>query len=203
MLKRHFTEHDGLLDQIEHGRVIAVKFGAELETCQELRDIQRALQVIGSSMQSTVPKWQISLLLSVEPRMQNMIRRMPEQSLVLHILHAKLFTWFTDVLHDSQYEPDSDDIIENSVARGLSDLSLNLRLFDIDQEAFVELLQTMNVFIHQWQDQSSVPRLVAQHFVEVPIMDWSAQWYHRGNSKEQIEEMKRQLLSLIGKCLVI
>ncbi|HEU5230416.1 MAG TPA: hypothetical protein VFU49_21530, partial [Ktedonobacteraceae bacterium] len=179
------------------------KFGVEPETCQELRDIQQALQVIRFSVQSTVPKWQISLLLSVEPRIQDMIKRMPEQSLVLHILRAKLFTWFTNVLHDSRYEPDSADTIENSVARGLSDLSLNLRLFDIDQEAFVGLLQTMNILIHQWQDQSSIPRLVAQHFVEVPIMDWSTQWYHRGNSKEQIEEMKRQLLALIEKCLVI
>lgn len=203
ILKKHFTEHDGLFDQIEHGRIISVKFGAEPETCRELQDIQRALQVIGSSMQSTVPKWQISLLLSVEPRIQEMIRRMPAQSLVLHTLHAKLFTWFLNVLHDSRYEPDSSDAIENSIARGFSNVSLDLRLFDINRETFAELLQTMNVFMHRWQDQSSIPRFVAQHFVEVPIMDWNAQWYHRKNNKEEIEKMKQKLLACIEKSLVI
>jgi len=33
ILKKHFTEHNGLLDQLERGRIISVKFGVEPETC--------------------------------------------------------------------------------------------------------------------------------------------------------------------------
>lgn len=201
LLQKHCIEPDGFLDQIEHGKDVSVKMGVEPETCQELEEMRQAIQFIGSFPQEMVFKWQISLFLHVDTRLQTMIQTMPERSLLLHTLHAKLFTWFINAWYVPELEPPQTPSPEEDLARKFSDLSLDLRLFEIKRELLAELLLALDLFVERWKGQLSLPRSVAWHFVQVPIMDWSAQWYHRKKRKEEIDEMKDQLLSLIDTCL--
>ena len=201
-IKKQFTESNGLLEQIEKGRVISVQLGSEPETCQELHEIQQALKCIRSLKQSTIPKWQVSLLLSAEPRIQHMLQAMPEKSLMLHTLHAKLFTWMSKAWYDPEYQPDPRVSIEDDIAERMGTLSLDLRFFGLNMGSFETLLQKMHVFAEKWKGRSDIPRPVAWHFIEVPTMDWDAEWYHRNGNRKQVENLKDQLLNIINESLI-
>lgn len=205
VLRKHFVERDGLLDQIDQGRNIQVRLWNEPEQCVELQEIQKALEIVHNSWGSkhALPKWQIRLFWSVAPRVEEMIQRHPAQALTLHILHAKLFTWFGNALNELSREYYPEDLIIHDIAvhtRELKGFGTELRFGKVDVEAFEELVQAVTILRTIWKGQLEIPRMAAWLFILVPIMSWGASVY-TGEQRKQLAGMKRRLYVLVEDCL--
>src|SRR5579884_1444783 len=145
VLRKHFTEQGGLLDQMEHARKVLVSLGDQPEEYQELRDIKAALEIIHQSWGTTdtLPKWQVCLLWRVAPRLENMLRYTAEP-LPIHILHSKILKWIDNAL--SMYDQmirNPESLIAHDVAMhmmALKSFTTELRFGRIDSPAFEELI---------------------------------------------------------------
>ncbi len=205
LLRKHFTMNEGLFDQIEQGRIVEIRMGDQPERSTELEEIQQALKDIRQSWTTMqqLPKWQVCLLWSVAPQIDAMLQRFPKNALMLHILQAKLFTWFEQTLIDFEQEQMQEYLLVNDITTQMSEtknFSMELRIGRIDQAAFEQLVQAIMVLRTTWRGQTTLPRLAAWLFILVPLQSWNAS----GRSKEQkghISAMKLQLYSLIEACL--
>ncbi|MBV9615558.1 MAG: hypothetical protein JO031_08885 [Ktedonobacteraceae bacterium] len=203
VLRKHFMESGGLFDQIEHGRNIRVSLGDQPEDDQELEEIKQALMSIHHSWEGmdALPRWQVCLLWSVAPRLEVMLRDTTEP-LMVHILHARLFTWIELALSNTDQERSSEYLMIHDIMihmKGLKGFSTQLRFGSIDLDAFEELIQAVNVLSLAWKEQSMVPRVGAWLLLLVPIQSWDAKVY-KGEQRKQLAEMRLRLYALIDEC---
>ncbi|GCE24384.1 hypothetical protein [Dictyobacter kobayashii] len=204
VLRQHFIEPGGLLDQIDHGKPIQVHPGNKPQTCQELQAIQKALAEVQSSWEGRheLPKWQIDLMWRIAPRLEELLQHPPVPPLTLHLLHANLFVWFSNALNElnSFYYPE--DLIIHDIAMhtmGLRSFTLELRFGTIDVEAFEELIHALKELNECWKGKSVIPRMAAWLLILVPIGNWDATVYTH-EQKTQLAKMKRGLYTLIQNC---
>lgn len=203
MLRKHFTEPDGLFAQIDHGRNMRLSLGDQPEEYQELEETRQALMRIHHSWEGVdeLPKWQVCLLWSVAPRLESMLLRTTEP-LMIHILHAKILTWIELALSNTDRERNPEYLIIHDIMvhmKGLKGFSTQLRFGRIDRDAFEELIQAVNVLVLAWKKQSMIPRIGAWLLLLVPLKDWNAKVY-TGEQRKQLEEMKQRLYALMDEC---
>ncbi|HLG76015.1 MAG TPA: hypothetical protein VKX46_06345 [Ktedonobacteraceae bacterium] len=207
LLHFHFAEPGGLFDQIDKGRVIDVKMGDTPEECPELQAIQQALQGLNRAWETTTifPKWQVALLWSVVPRLEDMLPRYPQHALMLHMLHAKLVLWMYSALYTREREYPTEMKVIHDVTfhmKGLRSFCNELRFGKIDMEAFEELVRAVKFLSLLWRERTAIPRRAAWLFIYVPLADWDASVYE-GERRKQLDGMRQLLYSCIEDCLRI
>ena len=204
IIKKHFFEEDGLLAQVEQGRILTMKMDASRQI-EEVQEVKEALEIIRQSWEGkeTLPTWHLALLWNVVLRLEKMWQDYPEQALALHILWAKFLTWLIDAAIPIEQGIDPEQATINGVIvhlKGKKSFTLYLRLGQIEMDAFEELVQALQVLQKFWQGRTILPRLALSFIVNIPLADWDASFYTH-EQKRQLERMKQHLYKLISECL--
>ena len=205
VLKQHFTQPGGFLDQIERGKDVQIKPGVQADEYQELKDIHLALEVIRQRWtgMEELPKWQICCLWRCVLHLENLVQRSPKKGVSLYILRAKILGWLESLLHDLDQESVSERMVIHDITlhmRNWSSFGASLRFGQIDLTAFEETVQALTVLHRIWKERTIISRFAAWLLFLVPLLNWDASIFSM-EQKRQLDDMKQILYTLIEECL--
>ncbi len=221
ILKKHFQQSGGLLDQFEQGRQIHLRLGSyapfeQYAHIQELQQVKIAVTVIQASWQGKqmLPKWQICLIWRAIRRVDALVqhadvlhkRPFPEQVLSLYHLQAILLTWLSDMLNENSEPDKSPEWLIHDVTvhlRNWKSFGISL-YFDgfgpIDHVAFEELMQALAVLRDIWRGRTVIPHHAAWLLGIIPQLSWRNKVFP-AEKRRQLRGMQEKLYRLVDECV--
>ncbi len=190
-IKHHFTEKEGLLDQIECGQPV---------DSTEVKTLEVAFQQLHMAWVNVdlVPKQEVQMLWNVIPRLERCIMRYPEREIELSKFMYEVIVWLDQLFMTEVMSEEHAIAVVSQHVIGPSFLKEILLHEKFDATNVDEVFTAVRTLAHLWKKRKYISKLAVGALMSTRYLPLSA--HYPEQERQTIQETMKYLTELITRC---